>query len=85
MEIEKIVEIIRLNQYNKGIFCNSEEDRYHVVRFIQSDCRLNIFGEMFMAPPQTQYEYVVATVDVKEQKPRLYLDSIQVEDYRYQM
>lgn len=62
-----------------------EEGRYHLVRFIRSDCRLNIFGEMFSAPPQTQYEYVVATIDVKEQKLKLYLDRIQVEEYKYQL
>ena len=62
-----------------------EEGCYHLVRFIRSDCRLNIFGEMFSAPPETQYEYVVATVDVKEQKLKLFLDTIQVEEYKYQL
>lgn len=62
-----------------------EEGCYHFVRFIRSDCRLNIFGEMFSAPPGTQYEYVVATVDVKEQKLKLFLDTIQVEEYKYQL
>jgi putative transposase len=62
-----------------------EEGCYHLVRFIRSDCRLNIFGEMFAAPPQTQYEYVVATIDVKEQKLKIFLDTIQVEEYNYQL
>ena len=62
-----------------------EEGCYHLVRFIRSDCRLNIFGEIFSAPPETQYEYVVATIDVKEQKLKLFLDTIQVEEYKYQM
>jgi putative transposase len=62
-----------------------EEGCYHLVRFIRSDCRLNIFGEMFSAPPETQYEYVVATVDVKEQTLKLFLDTIQVEEYQYQL
>jgi putative transposase len=62
-----------------------EEGYYHLVRFIRSDCRLNIFGEMFRVPPQTQYEYIVATVDVKEQKLKLFLDTIQVEEYKYQL
>ncbi len=62
-----------------------EEGCYHLVRFIRSDCRLSIFGEMFSAPPETQYEYVVATVDVKEQKLKLFLDTIQVEEYKYQL
>ena len=62
-----------------------EEGCYHLVRFIRSDCRLNIFGEMFPVPPETQYEYVVATVDVKEQTLKLFLDTIQVEEYKYQL
>jgi len=62
-----------------------EEGCYHLVRFIRSDCRLNIFGEMFPAPPETQYEYVVAIIDVKEQKLKLFLDTIQVEEYKYPM
>jgi transposase InsO family protein len=62
-----------------------EEGCYHLVRFIRSDCRLNIFGEIFSAPPETQYEYIVATVDVKEQKLKLFLDTIQVEEYPYRL
>jgi putative transposase len=62
-----------------------EEGHYHLVRFIRSDCRLNVFGEIFPAPPQTQYEYVVATIDVKEQKLKLFLDAIQVEEYAYRL
>jgi len=62
-----------------------EEGCYHLVRFIRSNCRLNIFGEIFPAPPEAQYEYVVATVDVKEQKLKLFLDTIQVEEYKYQL
>jgi putative transposase len=60
-----------------------EEGFYHFVRFIRSDCRLNLYNEVFPVPPQTQYEYIVATVDVKEQKLKLFLDTIQVEEYPY--
>ncbi len=62
-----------------------EEGCYHLVRFMRSDCRLNIFGEIFSAPPETQYEYVVATIDVKEQRLKLFLDQIQIEQYKYQL
>jgi transposase InsO family protein len=62
-----------------------DEGCYHLVRFIRSDCRLNIFSEIFSTPPETQYEYVVATIDVKEQKLKLFLDTIQVEEYKYQL
>jgi hypothetical protein len=46
---------------------------------------LNIFGELFTAPLETQYEYVVATIDVKEQKLKLFLDKIQIEEYKYRL
>jgi transposase InsO family protein len=62
-----------------------ESGHYHIVRFIRSDLHLNIFGEFFPAPPETEYEYVVATVDVKEQKLKLFLDRIQVEEYKYRL
>ncbi len=57
--------------------------RYHLVRFIRADRKLNIFGELFPVPPRLEHEYVVATIDVKEQKLKLYLDKAQVEEYNY--
>ena len=66
-------------------FEKPEEGCYHLVRFIRSNRQLNIFGEMFPAPPETQYEYVVATIDVKEQKLKLFLDKFQVEQYKYRL
>jgi putative transposase len=62
-----------------------EEGHYHFVRLIRSSCRLDIFGESFRVPPETQYEYVVATIDVKEQKLKLYRDTVQIEEYEYRL
>jgi len=62
-----------------------EAGRYHLVRFIRSDLRVNIFGELFSAPAETQYEYVVATVDVAAQKLKLVLDQRQVAEYDYRL
>jgi len=59
--------------------------RYHIIRFIRGDLRLNIFGELFRVPPELQYEYVVATIDVKEQKLKLYLDKTQVDEFGYKL
>jgi hypothetical protein len=60
-----------------------ESGRYHLVRFIRSDLQLNIFGEAFLLPSEIQYEYVVATIDVKEQKLKVIFDNIQVEEFDY--
>lgn len=62
-----------------------EKGRYHLTRFIRSDLHLNIFGETFPVSPDLEYEYVVATVDVKEQKLKLYLDNKQVDDINYRL
>ena len=56
-----------------------------MVRLIRSDLKLNIFGECFSAPPETMLEYVVATIDVKEQKLKLFLDNKQVTDFDYKL
>ena len=62
-----------------------ETGRYHVVRLIRSDLKLNVFGEIFPVPPELKREYVVATIDVKEQKLKLFLDKTQVEEFDYKL
>ena len=62
-----------------------ETGRYHVVRLIRSDLKLNVFGEIFPVPPELQYEYVIATINVKEQKIKLFLDKVQVEEIKYKL
>lgn len=62
-----------------------EIGKYHVVRLIRSDLKLNIFGECFSVPPETMLEYVVATIDVKEQKLKLFLDKKQIEEFDYKL
>jgi len=62
-----------------------EQGRYHVVRYIRSDSRLNIFGEIFPVSAELQYEYVTAMIDVKEQKLKLFLAHEQVDEFKYLM
>lgn len=62
-----------------------EIGKYHVVRLIRSDLKLNILGELFSVPPELKFEYVVATIDVKDQKLKLFLDKKQVEEFDYKL
>ncbi|MBW6475147.1 MAG: DDE-type integrase/transposase/recombinase [Anaerolineaceae bacterium] len=62
-----------------------ETGRYHLVRLIRSDLKLSILGELFSVPPELKLEYVVATIDVKEQRLKLYLDKTQVEEFDYKI
>jgi len=59
--------------------------RYHLVRLIRSDAKINIFGELFPVPPELKLEYVIATIYVKEQKIKLYLGKSQVEEINYKL
>lgn len=56
---------------------------YNIVRFIRSDCLLNIFGEKFPMPQEAQYEYVVASVFVKERRLKVFLDNFCITDIDY--
>ncbi len=46
---------------------------------------MNIFGEIFRMPPELEYQYVVATIDVKEQKLKLYLDKTEQLVFNYKL
>lgn len=58
---------------------------YHVVRFIRSDGRFSLFGEMFAMPPESIYEYVWATVDVARQRVSFFLDGEVIDEREYLM
>lgn len=60
-----------------------KQGKYHLVRFIRSDARLNVFGETFPLPSQAIYEYVIATVDVARQKIFVTLDKQTIEEIDY--
>jgi len=62
-----------------------ETGRYHLVRLIRSGLKLNILGELFPVPPEVKLEDVVAAIDVKEQKLKLFLDKTQVDEFDYRL
>jgi putative transposase len=62
-----------------------ESGQYHLVRFIRSNRKLDIFGELFPVSVELQYVYVVATIDVKEQKLSLYLEKNKVDEFNYKL
>ncbi|HYA44214.1 MAG TPA: helix-turn-helix domain-containing protein [Acidimicrobiales bacterium] len=62
-----------------------EVGRYHLVRFIRSDRRLDIFGERFLVPPEATYAYVVATIDVARQRLTVHLDTEPIVEWPYRL
>jgi len=59
------------------------EGKIHLIRFIRSDKVLHVFGEVFLVKPDCQYEYVKATIDVKEQSLRVFLFDEIVQEFEY--
>ena len=57
----------------------------HLIRFVRSNKVISIFGEKFTVPEEAVYQYVKATIDVKEQKLLLFLNGkvIDKREYRY--
>jgi putative transposase len=64
---------------------NPENGCYHLVRLIRSDLKLNIFGELFSVAPELSHEYVVATINVKDQKLMLFCNKKQVDEFAYKL
>lgn len=62
-----------------------EHGYLHLIRFIRSDRRLDIFGEKFPVPSSTQYEYVVATICTKTQSLQVRLGPELVHSFDYRI
>lgn len=60
-----------------------QSGRYHLVRFVRSDGVIDVFGEKFRAPPECLYEYVRLTVDVAQQRLRIYCADELVDEHPY--
>ena len=61
------------------------QGRYHLVRFIRSDRRLDVFGEKFLLPVEATHEYVVATVVVAEQKLQIRIGAELIDQIDYRL
>lgn len=59
------------------------EGKIHLIRFVRSDNTLNIFGERFFVKPACQYEYVKATINLKEEVMKIFLFNELVQEFKY--
>lgn len=57
--------------------------RIHLVRFIRSDRILDVFSERFMVPADLTYEYVTATIYVKEQRIEVVHEGKVIQEFDY--
>ena len=62
-----------------------EDGRYHLVRSIRGDRRLDVFSERFLVPPEATYAYVVATIDVARQRLTVDLNGDAIAEWPYHL
>ena len=62
-----------------------DQGRYHLIRFVRRDGRLDVFGEAFRVPAIAIHTYVRATVDVTHQRLLIYLDNQVIDDHVYRL
>ena len=55
----------------------------HLIRFIRSNLILDVFGEKFPLPRETEYEYVWATIDTNSDTLRVTHDSTIIANFDY--
>lgn len=86
--LEQSTEVLRFPDSIEAPKCplpKPQSGRYHLVRFIRSNGTLDVFGERFQLPPETVYEYVVATIDVANQMLSVKIENTVVDEWRYKL
>lgn len=69
----------------KRIDLSLEDGYIHLIRFIRSDCQLNVFGEKFKMPKSLKYEYVIATICTKIHTLQVRIDNELIKSFHYAM
>jgi putative transposase len=58
------------------------EGEVHVIRFIRSDLKFNIFGLSFNLPEKTQYEYILGVIITQEHKLKIFKEHEPITEFR---
>jgi hypothetical protein len=69
----------------KEINLSLHDGYFHLIRFIRSDRRFDVFGEKFSVPKSAQYEYVIATICTTTQSLHLKLGPEILRTFPYRM
>jgi hypothetical protein len=60
-----------------------ESCEIHVIRFVRSDLKFNIFGLSFPMPERAKYEYILGVIIVEQQRIVLYKDREYLIDFPF--
>ena len=59
------------------------QGRYHLIRFVRHDGRIDLFGESLRVPPEAVHTYVRATIDVGHERLTIALDGRVIDQHRF--
>jgi len=59
------------------------EGEVHVIRFIRSDLKFNLFGLSFDLPEETQYEYILGVIITQEHKLKIFKEHEPITEFRF--
>lgn len=62
-----------------------ETGEIHVIRFIRSDRKFNLFGQSFLLPEEAKYEYVRGTILTDEHRLLIFLDQKPIAEFRFML
>ena len=60
-----------------------ESGEIHLIRFIRSNLKFNVFGLSFSLPEKAQYEYIKGVIIVEEKRLMLYKDIEYLTEYPF--
>jgi len=59
------------------------EGEIHVIRFIRSDLKFNVFGLSFILPEETQYEYIIGVIITHEHKLKIFKEQKPITEFQF--
>lgn len=62
-----------------------EDGEIHIIRFIRSDLKFNMFGLSFTLPEETIYEYAKGVLITNEHRLKIYIDNDFVTDFNFKL
>lgn len=79
-----------LNRLNKGFVLPKERlhlnsGEIHVIRFIRSNLKFNIFGLSFSLPKETQYEYIKGIIITDEHRLIIFKDQEYITEFQFML
>jgi hypothetical protein len=60
-----------------------EDGEIHVIRFIRSDLKFNIFGLSYLLPKETEYEYIKGVILTHEHRLIIFKDQKYVTEFQF--